>query len=58
MKEGRPWWAALILEEMDNNIEASLYEMVELAVEFDADIDIHIHDPGHAVYIRSRNSLL
>ncbi|KWW21867.1 deaminase [Peribacillus simplex] len=32
---------------IDQNIEASLYEMMNLAVEFDADIDIHLHDPGH-----------
>ncbi|MGE7879465.1 amidohydrolase [Peribacillus muralis] len=32
---------------IDRNIESSLYEMMNLAVEFEADIDIHLHDPGH-----------
>ncbi|WP_285767354.1 amidohydrolase [Peribacillus sp. SI8-4] len=32
---------------IDQNIEASLDEMMNIAVEFDADIDMHLHDPGH-----------
>ena len=32
--------------EIDNNIEASLQAMMELAVEADVDIDLHLHDPG------------
>ncbi|UQZ83359.1 N-isopropylammelide isopropyl amidohydrolase [Paenibacillus konkukensis] len=32
---------------VDGNIEASLHAVMELAVEADADIDLHIHDPGH-----------
>ncbi|MEW5594161.1 amidohydrolase [Peribacillus frigoritolerans] len=47
MKEGASLVGGLDPGGVDNNIEASLYEMVDLAVEFDADIDIHIHDPGH-----------
>jgi cytosine/adenosine deaminase-related metal-dependent hydrolase len=32
---------------IDRNIEKSLDEMMNLATEFDADVDIHIHDKGH-----------
>lgn len=32
---------------IDHNIEKSLYEVMNLAVEFDADVDIHLHDGGH-----------
>jgi cytosine/adenosine deaminase-related metal-dependent hydrolase len=32
---------------IDRNIEKSLYEVMNLATEFDADIDIHLHDNGH-----------
>jgi cytosine/adenosine deaminase-related metal-dependent hydrolase len=32
---------------IDRNIEKSLYETLNLATEFDADIDIHLHDGGH-----------
>ncbi|MEH7013789.1 amidohydrolase [Neobacillus niacini] len=32
---------------VDNNIEASLVQLVESAVEGNADIDLHLHDPGH-----------
>jgi cytosine/adenosine deaminase-related metal-dependent hydrolase len=32
---------------VDNDIEASLVQLMELAVEADADIDLHLHDPGH-----------
>lgn len=32
---------------VDENIEASLHTMIELAVEANADIDLHLHDPGH-----------
>ncbi|NRG47532.1 amidohydrolase family protein [Bacillus sp. CRN 9] len=32
---------------VDNNIEASLVQLMELAVEGNADIDLHLHDPGH-----------
>jgi cytosine/adenosine deaminase-related metal-dependent hydrolase len=32
---------------IDRNIEKSLYEVMNLATEFNADIDIHLHDGGH-----------
>lgn len=32
---------------VDNDIEASLVQLVDLAVEANADIDLHLHDPGH-----------
>jgi cytosine/adenosine deaminase-related metal-dependent hydrolase len=32
---------------IDRNIEKSLYEVMNLATEFDADVDIHLHDGGH-----------
>jgi len=32
---------------MDRDIEKSLQMVMELAVEADADVDLHIHDPGH-----------
>ena len=31
---------------IDNDIEASLHTMMDLAVEADAGIDLHLHDPG------------
>ncbi|MBS4211544.1 MULTISPECIES: amidohydrolase [Neobacillus] len=35
---------------IDRNIEKSLYEVMNLATEFDADVDIHLHDGGHVGY--------
>lgn len=32
---------------VDNNIEASLDTLFEIAVEGNVDIDLHLHDPGH-----------
>lgn len=32
---------------IDHNIEKSLHEVMNLAAEFDADVDIHLHDNGH-----------
>ncbi|GLX67161.1 amidohydrolase [Paenibacillus glycanilyticus] len=32
---------------VDQNIEQSLYTIMDLAVEANADVDVHIHDPGH-----------
>ncbi|KON89726.1 deaminase [Sporosarcina globispora] len=32
---------------IDRNIEKSLYEVMNLSTEFNADIDIHLHDGGH-----------
>ncbi|MGM0471832.1 MAG: amidohydrolase [Bacillota bacterium] len=31
---------------IDNNIEESLHSMMDIAVEFDADVDVHLHEPG------------
>ena len=31
---------------IDNNIESSLEKMMDIAVEFDADVDIHLHNGG------------
>ncbi|CQR47156.1 N-isopropylammelide isopropyl amidohydrolase [Paraliobacillus sp. PM-2] len=31
----------------DNNIEESLVQLIDIAVEGNADIDLHLHDPGH-----------
>ncbi|WP_026581759.1 amidohydrolase [Bacillus sp. J33] len=35
---------------IDRNIEKSLYEVMNLSTEFNADIDIHLHDGGHLGY--------
>ncbi|CAH0283580.1 N-isopropylammelide isopropyl amidohydrolase [Peribacillus sp. Bi96] len=32
---------------IDNDIEASLVQLMDLAVEANADVDLHLHDPGH-----------
>ncbi|WP_209121795.1 amidohydrolase [Alkalihalobacillus sp. BA299] len=32
---------------IDQNIEASLVQLMDIAVEGNADIDLHLHDPGH-----------
>ncbi|MDQ0201281.1 amidohydrolase [Neobacillus ginsengisoli] len=32
---------------VDNNIEESLVQLMAIAVEGNADIDLHLHDPGH-----------
>ncbi|MGE8081464.1 amidohydrolase [Peribacillus loiseleuriae] len=32
---------------VDNNIEASLVQLMDIAVEGNADIDLHLHDQGH-----------
>ncbi|MFU2016611.1 amidohydrolase [Peribacillus butanolivorans] len=32
---------------IDNNIEASLVQLIDLAVGANADVDLHLHDPGH-----------
>lgn len=40
---------------VDENIEASLHALIELAVEADADIDLHLHEPGHlGIYTMKR----
>ncbi|MBM7585713.1 cytosine/adenosine deaminase-related metal-dependent hydrolase [Bacillus pakistanensis] len=35
---------------IDRSIEKSLYETMEMAIEFNADVDIHLHDGGHVGY--------
>jgi cytosine/adenosine deaminase-related metal-dependent hydrolase len=35
---------------IDKNIEKSLYEVMDIAAEYDAGIDIHLHDSGHVGY--------
>ncbi|MFD1779237.1 amidohydrolase [Fredinandcohnia salidurans] len=35
---------------IDKNIEKSLYEVMNLATEFNSDVDIHLHDGGHVGY--------
>lgn len=32
---------------VDNNIEESLVQLLDIAVEGNVDIDLHLHDPGH-----------
>ncbi|MFP3513698.1 deaminase, partial [Peribacillus sp. SIMBA_075] len=32
---------------VDGDVEKSLQTMMELAVENNADVDLHLHDPGH-----------
>lgn len=47
MNEGATIVGGLDPGGVDLKVEASLNEMMDIAVEFNADIDIHIHDPGH-----------
>ncbi|TKI49689.1 amidohydrolase [Lysinibacillus tabacifolii] len=35
---------------IDNTIERSLYETMDIANEFNVDVDIHLHDGGHVGY--------
>jgi cytosine/adenosine deaminase-related metal-dependent hydrolase len=35
---------------IDNSIEPSLYEVMDIAQEFNVDVDIHLHDGGHVGY--------
>ncbi|GLC88175.1 amidohydrolase [Lysinibacillus piscis] len=35
---------------IDNTIERSLYETMDIAHEFNVDVDIHLHDGGHVGY--------
>lgn len=35
---------------IDNSVEKSLYEIMDIAKEFDADVDIHLHDGGNIGY--------
>jgi cytosine/adenosine deaminase-related metal-dependent hydrolase len=47
MKTGATIVGGLDPAGIDRNIEKSLYEVMNLAGEFDADVDIHLHDGGH-----------
>ncbi|MDH6348502.1 MULTISPECIES: amidohydrolase family protein [Brevibacillus] len=46
MKEGATLVGGLDPAGIDNELEGSLREMMDIAVEADADVDIHLHDPG------------
>lgn len=47
MREGATLVGGLDPGGIDNRVEASLNQMMEIAVETNADIDMHLHDPGH-----------
>ncbi|WP_106769658.1 amidohydrolase family protein [Paenibacillus faecalis] len=47
MREGATLVGGLDPGGIDNRVEASLSQMMEIAAEADADIDMHLHDPGH-----------
>ncbi|UVI32928.1 amidohydrolase family protein [Paenibacillus spongiae] len=47
MREGATLVGGLDPAGIDNRIEASLNQMMDIAVETGADIDMHLHDPGH-----------
>lgn len=47
MQEGATLVGGLDPAGIDENLEHSLNEMMDIAVEADAGIDIHMHDPGH-----------
>lgn len=46
MKEGATLVGGLDPAGIDNELEGSLREMMDIAVEANADVDIHLHDPG------------
>lgn len=47
MREGATMVGGLDPGGIDKRIEASLSEMMDIAIETNADIDMHLHDPGH-----------
>lgn len=47
MRSGATMVGGLDPAGIDRNIEKSLDAMMEMATEFDADVDIHLHDSGH-----------
>jgi cytosine/adenosine deaminase-related metal-dependent hydrolase len=47
MREGATLVGGLDPGGIDKRIEASLHEMMNIAVETNTDIDMHLHDPGH-----------
>ncbi|MED4781828.1 amidohydrolase family protein [Brevibacillus choshinensis] len=46
MREGATHVGGLDPAGIDNELEGSLREMMDIAVEANADVDIHLHDPG------------
>ncbi|MCG7381409.1 amidohydrolase [Paenibacillus sp. ACRRY] len=46
MRRGARWVGGVDPGNVDNNIEKSLATILDIAVEADAGVDIHIHDPG------------
>ncbi|MEK4762232.1 amidohydrolase [Viridibacillus sp. FSL E2-0187] len=50
MRSGATMVGGLDPAGIDNAIEKSLYETMNIATEFDADVDIHLHDGGHVGY--------
>jgi len=50
MRSGATMVGGLDPAGIDRNIEKSLDKMMEIASEFDADIDIHLHDSGQVGY--------
>lgn len=47
MREGATLVGGLDPGGIDKRVEASLYQMMDIAVETGADVDMHLHDPGH-----------
>lgn len=47
MREGATLVGGLDPGGIDKRIEASLHQMMDIAAETDADIDMHLHDPGY-----------
>ena len=50
MRSGATMVGGLDPAGIDNAIEKSLYEVMDIATEFDADVDIHLHDGGFVGY--------
>ncbi|KQL37234.1 amidohydrolase [Psychrobacillus sp. FJAT-21963] len=50
MRSGATMVGGLDPAGIDRAIEKSLYEVMDIATEFDADVDIHLHDGGHVGY--------
>lgn len=46
MREGATLVGGLDPAGIDNELEGSLREMMDIAIEADANVDIHLHDPG------------
>ncbi|WP_404454765.1 amidohydrolase family protein [Virgibacillus necropolis] len=47
MRSGATMVGGLDPAGIDRSIEKSLYKTMDIAAEFDADVDIHLHDGGH-----------